>query len=88
LLTAKHFSLKLSELRSASRRRTITMPRSVAMYLSRKLTASSLDQIGKYFGGRDHTTVSYGCRQTEGRLRTEPAVRQAVQQLTDLLKAG
>ena len=85
LLTAEHFSLKLSELRSASRRRTIATPRSVAMYLARKLTGNSLEQIGRYFGGRDHTTVSYGCRQTEGRLRTEPAVRQAVQQLTRLL---
>jgi chromosomal replication initiator protein len=87
LLTAEHYSLKLSELRSASRRRTIATPRSVAMYLARKLTGNSLQQIGRYFGGRDHTTVSYGCRQTERRLRTEPAVRQAVQQLTELLVA-
>ena len=87
LLTAEHFSLKLSELRSASRRRTIATPRSVAMYLARKLTDNSLEQVGRYFGGRDHTTVSYGCRQTEKRLRTEPAVRQAVLQLTELLTA-
>jgi chromosomal replication initiator protein len=87
LLTAAHFSLKLSELRSASRRRTISEPRSMAMYLARKLTGSSLEQIGRYFGGRDHTTVSYGCRQTEGRLGTEPAVRQAVQELTEILIA-
>ena len=85
LLTAEHFSLKLSDLRSASRRRTIASPRCVAMYLARTLTGFSLAQIGRYFGGRDHTTVSYGCRQTEGRLRTEPTVRQAVQQLTELL---
>ena len=85
LLTAEHFSLTLSELRSASRRRTVATPRSVAMYLARQLTGNSLEQIGRYFGGRDHTTVSYGCRQTEGRLKTEPAVRQAVQRLTELL---
>ena len=87
LLTAKHFSLKLSELRSASRRRTIAAPRSVAMYLARKFTGNSYEQIGSYFGGRDHTTVSYGCRQTEGRLKTEPAVQQAVEELTELLIA-
>ena len=87
LRTAEHFSLKLSELRSASRRRTIATPRSVAMYLARKLTGNSLEQIGRYFGGRDHTTVSYGCRQTERRLRTEPAVQQAVQQLMKVLIA-
>jgi chromosomal replication initiator protein len=87
LVTAEHYSLKLSELRSASRRRTIATPRSVAMYLARTLTGSSLQQIGRYFGGRDHTTVSYGCRRTEGRLQTEPAVRQAVQHLRELLTA-
>ncbi len=83
LATARHFSLKLSDLRSASRRRHIATPRSVAMYLARRLTGQSLDRIGQYFGGRDHTTVSHGCRQTEVRLKTEPAVRQAVQQLME-----
>ena len=87
LATARHFSVKLSDLRSSSRRRTIATPRSVAMYLARRLTEHSLEQIGRYFGGRDHTTVSHGCRQTEGRLKTEPAVRQAVQQLIESLVA-
>ena len=78
LATARHFSLKLAELRGPSRRRAVAAARGVAMYLTRVLTRQSLEQIGRYFGGRDHTTVSYACRKTEERVKGEPAVRQAV----------
>lgn len=81
LLTARHFSLKLADLRSSSRRRAVVTARGVAMYLARTLTANSLDEIGRYFGGRDHTTVAHGCRKTEELLATEPAIRMAVEQL-------
>lgn len=79
--TARHFALKLSDLRSPSRRRTVVTARGVAMYLARTLTGKSLNEIGRYFGGRDHTTVSYGCSNTEKRLETEPAIRDAVEQI-------
>jgi len=81
LLTARSFSLKVADLRSASRRRAVVTARDVAMYLARQLTQSSLHQIGRYFGGRDHTTVLHGCRQMERRLKTEPAIQQTVEQL-------
>jgi chromosomal replication initiator protein len=81
LATARHFSLRLRDLRSAARRRTLVVARGVAMYLCRSLTRVSLEQIGGYFGGRDHTTVSHGCRRTEILLQTEPAIREAVVQL-------
>lgn len=81
LLTARHFSLKLADLRSSTRRRAVVTARGVAMYLARTLTANSLDEIGHYFGGRDHTTVAHGCRKTEELLATEPAIRMAVEQL-------
>ena len=84
--TARHFSLKLNDLRSPSRRRSVVIARGVAMHLARTLTRQSLEQIGRYFGGRDHTTVSYGCRRTEERLKNEPAVRQAVLQLHERLQ--
>ena len=83
LLTAQYFSLKLTDLRSPSRRRAVVTARGVAMYLARNLTASSLKQIGQYFGGRDHTTVSHGCRTTEMRLQSEPDVRHAVLKLQE-----
>ncbi len=79
--TARCFSLKLSELRGASRRRTLVVARGVAMLLARRLTALSLEQIGQYFGKRDHTTVMHACRKTETLLKTDPAVRQAVEKL-------
>ena len=88
LKTARHFSLKLGELRSPSRRREVVTARGVAMYLTRTLTPNSLEKIGSYFGGRDHTTVSYGCQKTEKLLDTELAVRRAVNRLQQELRTA
>ena len=87
LATAQHFSLRIGQLRSASRRRAVVTARGVAMYLARKLTPGSLEQIGNYFGGRDHTTALYGCRKTERLLRTDLSVRLAVQRLLEQFQA-
>lgn len=81
--TARYFSLKLSELRSPSRRRAVVTARGVAMYLARQLSGKSLEQIGRYFGGRDHTTVMHGCRKTAELLKTDPTVTRAIQQLQE-----
>jgi chromosomal replication initiator protein len=58
---AEHFGLKTSELRSMRRLRSITFPRQIAMFLCRELTDASLLEIGRHFGGRDHTTVMHSC---------------------------
>ncbi len=79
--TARHFSLRLADLRGPSQRRAVVTARNVAMYLARLLTSHSLEQIGQYFGGRDHTTVLHGCRKTGSLLETDPAVQQAIQRL-------
>jgi chromosomal replication initiator protein len=84
-LTAKYFGLKLSDLKSPLRQRPLVAARAVAMYLSRQLTDSSLERIGAFFGGRDHTTVLHGCRRTEKLLRRDRATRQAVSELQRLL---
>ena len=84
--TARLFALEPSELRGASRRQAVVTARSVAMYLARQLTAKSFDQIGRYFGGRDHTTVIYGYRKTERLLKNDPAIRRAVEQLQEELQ--
>lgn len=86
--TARSFSLKVIELRSRSRARAVVTARGVAMYVARQLTHNSLQQIGHYFGGRDHTTVLHGCRRTEELLNTEPAVQRAVEQVQDKLRAA
>jgi len=83
--TARHYALKLPDLKSASRRRSVVTARGVAMYLARQLTGKSLEQIGRYFGGRDHTTVLHGCRKTESLIRNDPDTWQAVEQLRTTL---
>ena len=51
------FGVTAADLRSASRRKAIALPRAVAMFLSRRMTKSAYREIGMYFGGRDHSTV-------------------------------
>jgi chromosomal replication initiator protein len=55
----------LPQLRSSDRSRAVLVPRQVGMYLARQLTGLSLEQIGAYFGGRDHSTVLHACRKVE-----------------------
>jgi chromosomal replication initiator protein len=76
-LTAQCFSLRLNEMRGPSRRQPAPTARALAMYLARNLTPLTLQQIGRYFGGRDHTTVSYSCRKTEERIQSEPEIEDA-----------
>jgi len=79
--TARFFSLKLSEVRSPSRRRPVVTARGVAMYLARRWTDNSLDDIGAYFDGRDHSTVMHSCRKVELLLKTDPAIQEAIEKL-------
>ena len=65
---AEHYRIRKAEMTSARRAREVARPRQVAMYLSKQLTPKSLPDIGRRFGGRDHTTVIHAVRQIE-RLR-------------------
>lgn len=56
-IVASYFKIKIEDLQSKKRTRTIAYPRQIAMYLCREMTETSLPQIGQFFGGRDHTTV-------------------------------
>jgi len=85
MLTAKHFGLKLADLKSPQRRQAIVSARGVAIYLARQLTESSLEQIGAFFGGRDHTTVLHSYRRTEKLVKHDPATRLAVNELRKTL---
>lgn len=75
---ARHFDLTLAALKSPSRSRGVVLARGVAAYLARNLTDRSLQQIGTYFGGRDHTTVLHACRRTDELLAGDSAVQRAV----------
>ncbi len=62
---AEHYRIRKAEMTSARRAREVARPRQVAMYLSKQLTPKSLPDIGRRFGGRDHTTVIHAVRQIE-----------------------
>ena len=62
---AEHFNIRLADMHSARRARAVARPRQVAMYLSKQLTSRSLPEIGRKFGGRDHTTVMHAVRRVE-----------------------
>ncbi|MBT5265596.1 MAG: chromosomal replication initiator protein DnaA [Rhodospirillaceae bacterium] len=62
---ANHFNLRLADMHSARRARAIARPRQVAMYLSKQLTSQSLPDIGRRFGGRDHTTVLHAVKKID-----------------------
>ena len=62
---ADYYNLRLSDLLSARRSRTIARPRQIAMYLAKSITSRSLPEIGRKFGGRDHTTVMHAVKKIE-----------------------
>jgi chromosomal replication initiator protein len=76
-----YFQVQPRELKSRDRSRNTLLPRQVGMYLARQLTPLSLQQIGAYFGGRDHSTVLHACRKVELALRRDIHLSGAVRQL-------
>jgi len=62
---AEHYNIRLSDMVGPKRQRTVARPRQVAMYLAKTLTTRSLPEIGRRFGGRDHTTIMHGIRKIE-----------------------
>jgi len=78
---AAHFGLKMSELRSKRRQRTVVFPRQVAMFLCRELTDASLPEIGRHFGGRDHSTVLHSCAKIARMEETDESVARLLWQL-------
>ena len=71
---ADYYKIRVADLLSKKRSRSIARPRQVAMALAKELTNHSLPEIGDAFGGRDHTTVLHGCRRVEGLRETEKRV--------------
>ena len=75
------FSTKLSDLQSRKRTNAIAYPRQVAMYLARKITRHSLEEIGGFFGGRDHSTVLYGVDKIDRQVKEDPRSRELMASL-------
>ncbi|HTQ14772.1 MAG TPA: chromosomal replication initiator protein DnaA [Rhizomicrobium sp.] len=83
--TAEFYKLELRDFQSAGRARRIARPRQVAMYLARELTMRSLPEIGKRFGGRDHTTVLHACRRIAALCQESQEFKEEVEFLRTVL---
>lgn len=83
---AEHYNIRLADMHSARRARAVARPRQVAMYLAKQLTPRSLPEIGRKFGGRDHTTVIHAVRKIEELSAYDPTFREDVELLRRLLQ--
>jgi chromosomal replication initiator protein len=77
-VVAKQFGVEEGQLLGRQRSREIALPRQIAMYLIREETGASLPQIGEALGGRDHTTILYGCEKISDQLETDDALRRQI----------
>ena len=83
----EHYHLRQSDLMSPSRARNIARPRQMAMYLCKKLTSRSLPEIGRKFGGRDHTTILHGVRKIEELISIDNQIAEDAELLRRMLEA-
>jgi chromosomal replication initiator protein len=86
-IVCDHFALKLSDMKAKKRTKEVALPRQVAMYLSKQLTSLSLNDIGKNFGGKDHATVIYACKQVEERKAKDEVFNRMIESLLRKIKA-
>ena len=84
---AQHYNIRLSDMMGPKRMRSFARPRQVAMYLSKKLTPRSLPEIGRRFGGRDHTTVMHGVRRIEELMAQDSQLAEDLEILRRALEA-
>lgn len=84
-VVAEYYKIKVSDLHSKRRSRSVARPRQVAMYLAKDLTHHSLPEIGEVFGGRDHTTVLHACRKIKELLESDADIKEDVKNLLRIL---
>jgi chromosomal replication initiator protein len=85
--TCEYYNIRQADLMSANRSRAIARPRQVAMFLCKKLTTRSLPEIGRKFGGRDHTTILYGVRKIEELMLVDSQIAEDAEILRRTLEA-
>ncbi len=83
---AEHFNIRVSDMHSARRARSVARPRQVAMYLAKQLTSRSLPEIGRKFGGRDHTTVMHAVRKVDELREKDSSFAEDVELLRRMLE--
>jgi chromosomal replication initiator protein len=74
----EHFGIKVADLKAKSRTQAVAFPRQIAMYLARQLTHASLAEVGRAFGGKDHTTVLHAVDKIQSLLQEDPKLRKTV----------
>jgi chromosomal replication initiator protein len=84
---ADHYNLRITDLLSPRRARAVARPRQIAMFLAKQLTAKSLPEIGRRFGGRDHTTVLHALRKVEELRATDSGLNEDIELLRRMLEA-
>jgi chromosomal replication initiator protein len=84
-IISRHYGVSKGDLLSQRRHRSIVWPRQIGMYLAKQLTARSLPEIGRRFGGRDHTTVLHAIRKIEGEISKNPRLEDELEELKKLL---
>ena len=84
-VVTEEFGVKLSDLQSRRRTAAIAFPRQIAMYLARKITRHSLEEVGGYFGGRDHSTVLYAVTKITGLAERDPETTELLSRLLERL---
>lgn len=85
-IVAKHYGVSRADLLSSRRTANVVRPRQIAMYLAKTLTLRSLPEIGRRFGGRDHTTVLHAVRKIEGLVQGDHALAEEIEILKRLLQ--
>ncbi len=85
---SNHFNMKISDIKSAKRLRTVVRPRQIAMYLSRQLTSSSYPEIGDRFGGKDHSTIIHAIRKIEKLMEEDFQLKSTIENLRKELTHG
>jgi chromosomal replication initiator protein len=83
---AERFSLLPAQLKMKSNTRQIAYPRQVAMYVCKELTSASLPEIGRFFGGKHHTTVLHSVQKIDERRREDDELNRIIQSLFDSLQ--
>lgn len=84
---AEYYKIRLADLSSKSRSRSIARPRQIAMSLAKELTSKSLPEIGRAFGGRDHTTVMHACKKVKELIEMDTGIREDHANLMRILTA-
>jgi chromosomal replication initiator protein len=87
-IIGRHFNVGRTDLLSPRRARSVVVPRQIGMYLAKKMTARSLPEIGRRFGGRDHSTVLHAVRKIEDQIKTDDKLAREVALLIRLVEQG